>query len=256
MFDHSRSVKSYDGGSLLRVVATQAKHNIFTHGERRAPRSSHRARTRSNSMRTELRQEERRDDAITKLHRNVHRKVDHRAHVGSRASSSLDNARRREDTNRTRAMTPNVPSGVQGEAQIHKSIYDLSDAAYYKIFRTTLTKRALAWFNQLPAGTIAGFEQLPQRFLHQFSINRKYPKICDISFSISQRDGEPLRDYVMHFVEVVHEVTHVNHELLAGIMQQNLRHGRFKESIAKTRSTLEELLFMGEKYIRIEETFT
>ncbi|KAK6152155.1 hypothetical protein DH2020_014790 [Rehmannia glutinosa] len=134
-------------------------------------------------------------------------------------------------------------------------LYDLSDAAYCKIFRTTLTKHALAWFNQLLAGTIAGFEQLTQRFLHQFSINRKYPKTAAYLFSISQRDGEPLRDYVMRFVEAVHEVPHVNHELLAGIMQQNLRHGRFKESIAgKPPCTLEELLIRAEKYIRIEET--
>ncbi|KAL2231316.1 UNVERIFIED_CONTAM: hypothetical protein Sindi_1726000 [Sesamum indicum] len=38
--------------------------------------------------------------------------------------------------------------------------YDLSDAAYCKVFRTTLSKCALAWFNQLPAGTISSLEQL------------------------------------------------------------------------------------------------
>ncbi|KAL0423606.1 UNVERIFIED_CONTAM: hypothetical protein Sradi_0895400 [Sesamum radiatum] len=35
---------------------------------------------------------------------------------------------------------------------------DLSDSAYYKVFRTVLSKRALAWFNQLPAGTISSLE--------------------------------------------------------------------------------------------------
>ncbi|KAI3450366.1 hypothetical protein Pfo_007031 [Paulownia fortunei] len=100
-------------------------------------------------------------------------------------------------------------------------LYDLSDAAYCKIFRTTLTKRALSWFNQLPGGTITSFEQLIQCFLHQ----------------------EPLRDYVKHFVEGVHEVPHINHELLAGIIQQNLRQGRFKDSIArKPHVTIKEFL--------------
>ncbi|KAI3446714.1 hypothetical protein Pfo_003379 [Paulownia fortunei] len=133
-------------------------------------------------------------------------------------------------------------------------LYDLSDAAYCKIFRTTLSKRALSWFNQLPGGTITSFEQLTQRFLHQFSINRKYPKTAAYLFSITQKEGEPLRDYVKHFVEGVHEVPHINHELLAGIMQQNLRQGRFKDSIAgKPPVTLEELLQRAEKYIRIEE---
>ncbi|KAL0291220.1 UNVERIFIED_CONTAM: hypothetical protein Sangu_2540300 [Sesamum angustifolium] len=47
--------------------------------------------------------------------------------------------------------------------------YDLSDAVYCKVFRTTLSKRTLAWLNQLPTGTISCLEQLTQRFLHHFS---------------------------------------------------------------------------------------
>ncbi|KAK6150854.1 hypothetical protein DH2020_015786 [Rehmannia glutinosa] len=282
-------------------AATQAVAQ-YIHAQQREepPQSSHQSQDSAPApVRTELRQEERRDEASSQAppQRVRHRRVEHRADVGSRASSPLNN--------RTHAMTPNVPSGVREEAVNHLSLaillakrspfatailaeslpvgikvanltefdgtgdpqehldkfftkadlYDLSDAAYCKIFQTTLTKRALAWFNQLADGTIAGFEQLTQRFLHQFSINRKYPKTAAYLFSISQRDGEPLRDYVMRFVEAAHEVPHVNHELLAGIMQQNLRHGRFKESIAgKPPCTLEELLIRAEKYIRIEET--
>ncbi|XP_073137629.1 uncharacterized protein [Henckelia pumila] len=135
------------------------------------------------------------------------------------------------------------------------NLYDFSDAAYCKIFRTTLANRALAWFNKLPAGSIASLEQLTQRFLHQFSINRKYPKTASYLFSVVQKEGESLREYVQRFIQAVHEVPHVNHDLLAGIMQQNLRHRKFKESIAgKPPSTLEELLERAEKYIRIEET--
>ncbi|XP_073152949.1 uncharacterized protein [Henckelia pumila] len=134
-------------------------------------------------------------------------------------------------------------------------LYDFSDAAYCKIFWTTLTNRALAWFNKLPAGSIASLEQLTQRFLHQFSINRKYPKTASYLFSVVQKEGESLREYVQRFTQAVHEVPHVNHDLLAGIMQQKLRHRKFKESIAgKPPSTLEELLERAEKYIRIEET--
>ncbi|KAI3463696.1 hypothetical protein Pfo_020359 [Paulownia fortunei] len=137
---------------------------------------------------------------------------------------------------------------------VKADLYDLSDAAYCKIFRTTLTKRALSWFNQLHGGTITSFEQLTQCFLHQFSINRKYPKTAVYLFLITQKEGEPLCDYVKCFVEGVHEVPHIDHELLAGIMQQNLRQGRFKDSIAgKPLVTLEELLQRAEKYIRIEE---
>ncbi|KAL0439571.1 UNVERIFIED_CONTAM: hypothetical protein Slati_2440100 [Sesamum latifolium] len=74
--------------------------------------------------------------------------------------------------------------------------YDLSDAAYCKVFRTTLSKRALAWFNQLPAGTISSLEQLTQRFLHHFSMNKRVPKTAAFLFTIRQKENEPLRDYV------------------------------------------------------------
>ncbi|KAL0313129.1 UNVERIFIED_CONTAM: hypothetical protein Sradi_5712200 [Sesamum radiatum] len=97
--------------------------------------------------------------------------------------------------------------------------YDLSDAAYCKVFRTTLSKRALAWFNQLPAGTISSLEQLTKRFLHHFSM-KKAPKTAAFLFTIRQKENESLRDYMQRFVEAVHEVPHVNHELLASIVQQ------------------------------------
>ncbi|KAL0409192.1 UNVERIFIED_CONTAM: hypothetical protein Sradi_1853600 [Sesamum radiatum] len=133
--------------------------------------------------------------------------------------------------------------------------YDLSDAAYCKVFRTTLSKRALAWFNQLPAGTISSLEQLTQRFLHRFSMNKRVPKTAAFLFTIRQKENEPLRDYVQRFVEAVHEVPHVNHELLASIIQQNLLLGRFTESIAgKPPRTIEDLLMRSQKYIRIEES--
>ncbi|XP_073153497.1 uncharacterized protein [Henckelia pumila] len=112
-------------------------------------------------------------------------------------------------------------------------LYDFSDAVYCKIFRTTLTNRALAWFNKLPAGSIASLEQLTQRFLHQFSINRKYPKTASYLFSVVQKEGESLRE------------NYATKPLSS----------KFKESIAgKPPSTLEELLERAEKYIRIEET--
>ncbi|KAL2250039.1 UNVERIFIED_CONTAM: hypothetical protein Sindi_2477600 [Sesamum indicum] len=133
--------------------------------------------------------------------------------------------------------------------------YDLSDAAYCKIFRTMLSKRALAWFNQLPAGTISSLEQLVQHFLHHFSMNKKVPKMAASPFTIRQREGETLRDYIQRFVDAVHEVPHVNQELLASIVQHNLQSGRFKESIAgKPSSTMEDLLVRFQKYIRIEES--
>ncbi|KAL0433889.1 UNVERIFIED_CONTAM: hypothetical protein Slati_2723200 [Sesamum latifolium] len=75
----------------------------------------------------------------------------------------------------------------------------------------------MAWFNQLPSGTIEGFEQLSQRFLHHCAINKRYPKTASYLFMIIQRENENLREYVQRFSEAVLEVPHVSPELLARI---------------------------------------
>ncbi|KAL0431920.1 UNVERIFIED_CONTAM: hypothetical protein Sradi_0818000 [Sesamum radiatum] len=86
-------------------------------------------------------------------------------------------------------------------------------------------------------------------------MNKRVPKTTAFLFTIRQKEIEPLRDYMQRFVEAVHEVPHVNHELLVSIIQQNLSPGRFKESIAgKPPSTMEDLLMRSQKYSRIEES--
>ncbi|KAK4395958.1 hypothetical protein Sango_1750100 [Sesamum angolense] len=120
---------------------------------------------------------------------------------------------------------------------------DLSDTAYCKVFHTTLFKHALAWFNQLPAGTISSLKQLTQHFLHHFSMNKRVLKTAAFLFTIRQKENDLLRDYMQIFVKALHEVPHTNNELLASIIQQNLLPGRFKESIAgKLPNSLEDLL--------------
>ncbi|KAI3471396.1 hypothetical protein Pfo_030760, partial [Paulownia fortunei] len=62
-------------------------------------------------------------------------------------------------------------------------------------------------------------------------INRKYPNIVAYLFSIAQKEKESIQNY-----------------LLAGIMQQNLYHRRFKESIVgRPPVTLKELLKRAKK---------
>ncbi|KAL0454972.1 UNVERIFIED_CONTAM: hypothetical protein Slati_0836400 [Sesamum latifolium] len=87
-------------------------------------------------------------------------------------------------------------------------------------------------------------------------MNNRLQKTAAFLFTIRQKKKEPLRDYMQRFLEAaVHEVPHVNHELLASIIQQNLLPGRFKESVArKAPSTIEDLIMRSSKYIRIEES--
>ena len=37
-----------------------------------------------------------------------------------------------------------------------------------KVFATTLTRKALSWFSQLPEGSVRSFEQLEMTFLEQY----------------------------------------------------------------------------------------
>ncbi|XP_012828845.1 PREDICTED: uncharacterized protein LOC105950072 [Erythranthe guttata] len=111
--------------------------------------------------------------------------------------------------------------------------------------------------NFLPTGSIDTFARLSTRFTSQFAINKQYAKTPTHLFSVVQRDNETLRNYIKHFVEAVHEVPSVGQDMLSGIMQQNLKPGRFKESIAgRPPDNLEELLNRAEKYVRIEEAST
>ncbi|KAL2252656.1 UNVERIFIED_CONTAM: hypothetical protein Sindi_0060300 [Sesamum indicum] len=92
-------------------------------------------------------------------------------------------------------------------------------------------------------------------FLHHFSMNKKISKMAAFLFTIHQKEGETLRDYMQRFVDAVYETSYVNHELLAIIIQQNLLPTRFKESIAgKPPRTMEDLLVRSQKYIPIEES--
>ncbi|XP_012844342.1 PREDICTED: uncharacterized protein LOC105964363 [Erythranthe guttata] len=136
-------------------------------------------------------------------------------------------------------------------------LYGPTDAAMSKIFRTTLSKRAMSWFNSLHTRLIDTFSRLSQRFTNQFAINKQYAKTPAHLLSVVHRDNETLCNYIKHFVEAVHEVPSVGQDMLYGIMQQNLKSGRFKQSIAgRPPGNLEEFLNRAEKYVQIEEAST
>ncbi|XP_012853817.1 PREDICTED: uncharacterized protein LOC105973342 [Erythranthe guttata] len=134
------------------------------------------------------------------------------------------------------------------------NLYGPTDAAMCKMFCTTLSERALSWFNSLPTGSIEARSQPTDRFTHHFAINKEYAKTPTYLFTVTQREGETLRNYIERFVEATHEVPNMGGSMLSGIIQQNLKQGRFKESIVGRPPTiLEELLSRAEKYVRIEE---
>ncbi|XP_012834458.1 PREDICTED: uncharacterized protein LOC105955283 [Erythranthe guttata] len=102
-------------------------------------------------------------------------------------------------------------------------LYGPTDVVMCKMFCTTLSKRAMNWFNCLPTRSINIFARLSQRFTNQFAINKQYAKTPAHLFSLVQRNNETLCNYIKRFVEGVHKVLSTGQDMLSGIMQQNLK---------------------------------
>ncbi|KAL5813135.1 hypothetical protein ACOSQ3_028085 [Xanthoceras sorbifolium] len=68
-----------------------------------------------------------------------------------------------------------------------------------KGFGLSLVGPALQWYTNLPNVFINSFAQLTDTFVEQFASSRKLEKQSDDLYTISQRRGERLRDFVGRF---------------------------------------------------------
>ncbi|XP_072073923.1 uncharacterized protein [Arachis hypogaea] len=83
---------------------------------------------------------------------------------------------------------------------------DASDATRCKAFPTTLTKATMKWFDNLPPRSVNSFEDLSQKFLMRFSIQKDKVKHEPSLLGVKQEVGEPLRDYMEMFNKVCLEI--------------------------------------------------
>ncbi|KAL0442199.1 UNVERIFIED_CONTAM: hypothetical protein Sradi_0158800 [Sesamum radiatum] len=68
-----------------------------------------------------------------------------------------------------------------------------------RVFITTFAWAAQQWFNQLSPAVIENFKEFRYLFLHQFANSRKHRKTGLSPFSIRQKEGELLKEYLQHF---------------------------------------------------------
>jgi hypothetical protein len=67
------------------------------------------------------------------------------------------------------------------------------------MFVQTLTGAARVWFDNLPTGEITNFKQLEERFLKNFSQQRRSMRDTTELHTIKGRDGESVGDFITRF---------------------------------------------------------
>ncbi|KAL0463136.1 UNVERIFIED_CONTAM: hypothetical protein Slati_0201200 [Sesamum latifolium] len=91
-------------------------------------------------------------------------------------------------------------------------------------------------------------------FLHQFASSRKHRKTELSLFSIRQKEGESLKEYLQRFNMAALEVPSATQEVKASAFAQRLMDEDFFKSLAKKPATkFDVLLARAAKYINIED---
>ncbi|KAL0420348.1 UNVERIFIED_CONTAM: hypothetical protein Slati_3057700 [Sesamum latifolium] len=116
-------------------------------------------------------------------------------------------------------------------------LHQYTDDIKCPVFVTTFARAAQQWFNQLPPTVIGSFREFRSLFLHQFASNRKHRKTELSPFSIRQKEGESLKDYLQRFNTAALEVPSATQEVKASAFTQELMDGDFFKSLAKKPAT-------------------
>jgi len=88
-------------------------------------------------------------------------------------------------------------------------IYGGANAVHCKMFMGTFTGTTLQWFSGLPDRHIISFDQFFELFRERFFVNQAKPLISYDLFSVKQRHGESLKNYLNRFwVFIVKLQTH------------------------------------------------
>nr|XP_010931505.1 uncharacterized protein LOC105052403 [Elaeis guineensis] len=133
-------------------------------------------------------------------------------------------------------------------------IQGMTDALLYVAFLATLRKTVRAWYSGLSSRSISSFDQLNHQFTGHFHTSKKLPCTSASLFSIKQREGESLRDYIAYFNTVTLEVYNLNQDAAMVATAQGLHGSRFTYSLDKTApKSFFEFLVRAQKYILAEE---
>ncbi|XP_043805311.1 uncharacterized protein LOC122721521 [Manihot esculenta] len=130
----------------------------------------------------------------------------------------------------------------------------LSNALMCKVFPTTLTGPARAWFNGLEAGSIRSFGDLANVFISRFIAGVPADRKTSYLEIVRQRRKESLREYVARFNTETLQIPELNENRVVEAMQKGTTSLEFFGLLCrKPPTTLAELMKRVEKYIRQDD---
>ncbi|XP_021623844.1 uncharacterized protein LOC110623225 [Manihot esculenta] len=131
------------------------------------------------------------------------------------------------------------------------------DALMSKVFLTTLTGPARAWFNILESGRIRNFIDLTNVFISRFIAGVPVERKMSYLETVQQRWNESLREYVAKFNSKALHIPELDERRVVEVMQKGTTSLEFFGSLCtKPPTTLSELMKRVEKYIRQDDAFT
>ena len=123
-----------------------------------------------------------------------------------------------------------------------------------KAFSATLKVLARSWFRKLCPRTIDSFVNLSKLFVVNFMSCRVRQKNASHLFTIHQKYGKNLKDYVRQFNQAILEVEDLSDKVVVMAMMEGSHPGPLSNSLSQ--SVLETLLALQnkvDKYIATEE---
>ncbi|XP_059664131.1 uncharacterized protein LOC132309887 [Cornus florida] len=130
-----------------------------------------------------------------------------------------------------------------------------NNAFMCKVFPTSLTGAALEWFKNRPYKSIPNYETLCAMFLAQYCGNKKQKKTIFMYFTIRQKRGETLQDYLSRFNMEASEIANCHPEAAIETFNISMIQGtKFHTSLVKySPPDMQTLNARAQVYIRLEK---